>query len=51
LVLLIAGFVAFHQEGEPDEERSDWLQRKWLGILLMAVGASSLVITILAAFE
>jgi hypothetical protein len=51
LVLFGAGFVAFNHGGEADEERSDWLQRKWLGILLMAGGGFSLVITVAAAFE
>jgi len=51
LALFGAGFVAFHHEGEPEEGRSDWLQRKWLGILLMAGAVFSLVITIMAAFE
>jgi O-antigen ligase len=51
LVLFGAGFVAFHHEADSGEERSDWLQRKWLGILLMAGGAFSLVVTVLAALE
>jgi len=51
LVLFGSGFVAFHDTGEADEERDDWLRRKWLGILLTASGAFSLVVTVLAALE
>jgi hypothetical protein len=51
VVLLGSGFIAYHDSGESDEERDDWLRRKGLGILLIAGGAFSLVITVLAALE
>lgn len=51
LVLFGAGFIAFHHDGEADEERSDCLQRKWLGTLPMAGAAFSLVITLAAVLE
>jgi len=51
LVLFGSGFVASHDPGEADEEGDDWLRRKWLGILLTASGAFSLVVTVLAALE
>jgi hypothetical protein len=51
LVLFGSGFVSYHDSGESDEGRDDWLRRKWLGILLIAMGAFSLVITVLAAME